>query len=98
MNELKELCLQRSFLIESSTRLKIKLVSYLDRVFPELCKTIPDGTLYTKGVYAILKECPTAYRISNTRIDHLINVAKKASNGKYKESMVRKINEAETQE
>lgn len=94
MNELKELCLQRSFLIESSTRLKIKLVSYLDRVFPELCKTIPDGTLYTKGVYAILKECPTAYRISNTRIDHLINVAKKASNGKYKESMVRKIKEA----
>lgn len=94
INELKELCLQRSFLMENSTKLKIKLVSYLDRVFPELCKTIPTGTLYTQGVYAILKECPTAKIISETRIDHLINIAKKASSGRYKESMVIKIKEA----
>ena len=93
VNELKELCLQRSFLMENSTKLKIKLVSYLDRVFPELCKTIPDGTLYSKGVYAILKECPTAKAVSETRIDHLVNVAKKASSGRYKESMVIKIKE-----
>lgn len=93
INELKELCLQRSFLMENSTKLKIKLVSYLDRVFPELCKTIPSGTLYTQGVYAILKECPTAKAVSETRIDHLVNIAKKASSGKYKESMVIKIKE-----
>lgn len=94
INELKELCLQRSFLMENSTKLKIKLVSYLDRVFPELCKAIPDGTLYSKGVYAILKECPTAKAVSETRIDHLVNVAKKASLGRYKESMVIKIKQA----
>lgn len=94
INELKELCLQRSFLMENSTKLKIKLVSYLDRVFPELCKTIPDGTLYSKGVYAILKECPTAKAVSETRIDHLVNIAKKASSGRYKQSMVIKIKEA----
>lgn len=94
VNELKELCLQRSFLMENSTKLKIKLVSYLDRVFPELCKIIPDGTLYSKGVYAILKECPTAKAVSETRIDHLVNIAKKASSGRYKESMVIKIKEA----
>lgn len=94
VNELKELCLQRSFLMENSTKLKIKLVSYLDRVFPELCKTIPQGTLYTQGVYAILKECPTAKTISETRIDHLVSIAKKASSGRYKQSMVIKIKEA----
>ena len=94
VNELKELCLQRSFLMENSTKLKIKLVSYLDRVFPELCKIIPDGTLYSKGVYAILKECPTAKAVSETRIDHLVNIAKKASSGRYKESMVIKIKQA----
>ena len=94
INELKELCLQRSFLMENSTKLKIKLVSYLDRVFPELCKTIPSGTLYTQGVYAILKECPTAKAVSETRIDHLVNIAKKASLGRYKESMVIKIKQA----
>ena len=94
VNELKELCLQRGFLMENSTKLKIKLVSYLDRVFPELCKTIPQGTLYTQGVYAILKECPTAKTISETRIDHLVSIAKKASSGRYKQSMVIKIKEA----
>lgn len=93
-NDLKELCLQRHFLIESSTKLKIKLVSYLDRVFPELESTIPNGTLHTKGVRAILKAYPTASRIRDTRIDCLINLAKKASSGRYKESLVRKIKEA----
>ncbi len=94
INELKELCLQRSFLMESQSKIKIKLVSYLDRVFPELCKTIPQGTLYSKGLLAILKECPSAKLISETRIDHLINIAKKASLGRYKESLVIKIKEA----
>lgn len=93
-NELKELCLQRDYLIRNSTQLKIKLVSYLDRVFPELCKTISEGTLYTKGVQAILKEFPTARMISEVRIDHLINIAKAASKGRYKESMVIKIKDA----
>ena len=92
-NELKELCLQRDYLIKYSTNLKIKLVSYLDRTFPELCNTIPDGTLYSKGVLAILKEYPTAKKISKVRIDHLINIAKSASKGRYKESMVIKIKE-----
>jgi transposase len=94
INELKELCLQRSFLISSQTTLKIKLTSYLDRVFPELCSVIPDGTLYSKGVFGILKQYPTARQISETRIDRLVNLAKSASKGRYKESMVIKIKEA----
>lgn len=93
-SDLKELCLQRHFLMENSTKLKIKLVSYLDRVFPELESTIPRGTLHAKGVQAILKSFPTAKRISATRIDCLIHLAKRASSGKYKESLVRKIKEA----
>ena len=94
INELKELCLQRDYLMRNQTQIKIKLVSYLDRVFPELCKTIPDGTLYSKGIFAILKEYPTAKAISEVRIDHLINLAKTASKGRYKESLVIKIKEA----
>ncbi len=94
INELKELCLQRNFLISSQTKLKIKLVSYLDRVFPELCNVIPQGTLYSKGLFAILKVYPTAKLISTARIDHLVNLAKKASLGRYKESLVIKIKDA----
>jgi len=93
-NDLKELCLQRDYLMRNQTQIKIKLVSYLDRVFPELCNTIPNGTLYSKGVFAILKEYPTAKAISEVRIDHLINLAKSASSNRYKESMVIKIKEA----
>lgn len=93
-NELKELCLQRDYLIRNSSQIKIKLVSYLDRVFPELSSTIPKGTLYSKGLLAILKEYPTAKKISEVRIDHLINIAKTASSGRYKESRVIKIKEA----
>ncbi|HPX32481.1 MAG TPA: IS110 family transposase [Erysipelotrichaceae bacterium] len=93
-NELKELCSQRFFLIQHSSKLKIKLVSYLDRVFPELESTIPKGTLHTMGLRAILKKYPTAKQISNVRVDHLVNIAKKASKGRYKESMVIKIKEA----
>ena len=94
INELKELCLQRNYLLENQTKLKIKLVSYLDRVFPELCSVIPEGTLYSKGVLAILEEYPTAKLISQTRIDHLVNIAKTASKGRYKESLVIQIKEA----
>ena len=94
INELKELCLQRHYLIKNMTQTKIKLVSYLDRVFPELCKTIPEGTLYTKGMMAILHEYPSANLISKTRIDHLVNIAKDASKGRYKESVVIKIKQA----
>ena len=94
MNELRELCIQRDFLIKSSTTLKIKLVSYLDRTFPELETVIPKGTLHTKGIRAILKECPSAKMIAETRIDHLVNIAKKASSGRYKESSVIRIKEA----
>ena len=93
-NDLKELCFQRDFVIKEKATLKIKLVSYLDRVFPELMQVIPQGTLYSKGVLAILKSFPTAYSIKNVRIDHLINIAKKASCNRYKESNVRNIKEA----
>ena len=94
MNDLEELCIQRDYLTKASTALKIKLVSYLDRVFPELESTIPKGTLHTKGLSAILKEYPTAKMIAETRTDHLVNIAKKASRKRYKEAMVRKIREA----
>lgn len=94
VNDLRELCVQRDFLIKSSAALKVKLISYLDRTFPELETVIPKGTLHTKGVRAVLKECPSAKRIAETRIDHLVNIARKASSGRYKEKNVIRIKEA----
>lgn len=93
VNDLKELCTQRDDLLKQQSALKTQLLSYLDRVFPELEQIVGKAGIHSKAVRAILKEYPTACRISNTRVDHLINLAMKAAKGKYKEEKVRKIKE-----
>ena len=93
-NELKELCSQRDALMNESSKLKIQLLSYLDRVFPELQKIVGKSGIHSKSVRAILKEYPTAECISSVRIDRLINLASKASGRKFKEEKVRGIKEA----
>ena len=80
INELKELACQRNFLMIDSSKMKIKLKAYLDRVFPEL-EAIVD--VNSNAIRAILKEFPTAKRIANTRIDKLKSIASVASKGKY---------------
>lgn len=87
-NELKELSLQRHFLMSESSKMKIKLKAYLDRVFPEL-EVLVD--VNTSAVRAILKEYPTAKSISSSRIDRLKNLAKEASKGKYSPLKVESI-------
>ena len=89
-NELKELCLQRQFLIVDSSKMKIKLKTYLDRVFIEL-EGIVD--VNTSAIRAVLKEYPTAIAISKTRIDKLKNLAKEASKGKYSLLKIEQVKE-----
>lgn len=93
-NELKELCIQRHTLINEQLKLKIQLLSYLDRVFPELEHVVSKKGIHSKALRAILKEYPTAARISHVRIDRLIHLASEASAGKFKEDKIRKIKEA----
>lgn len=90
-NELKELALQRKFLMTDSSKMKIKLKSYLDRVFPEL-ETIVD--IHCKAIRTILKKYPTALDISKIRIDHLKKLAKEVSKGKYSLSKIELVKEA----
>lgn len=90
-NELKELALQRKFLMTDSSKMKIKLKSYLDRVFPEL-ETIVD--VHRNAIRAILKKYPTAKDISKVRIDHLRNLAKEASKGRYSLAKIEMVKEA----
>ena len=89
-NELKELALQRHFLMKDSSKMKIKLKSYLDKVFPEL-EGIVD--IHTKAVRAILKKYPTAKDIAGVRIDRLQNLARAASRGRYPSSKITKLKE-----
>ena len=94
LNELKELSIQRDSLLKRSSSLKIQLLTYLDRVFPELESIVSKAGIHSKAVRAILKECPTAGDISSTRIDHLQKLAKDASNNRYSSAKVLAIKEA----
>lgn len=94
LNELKELCVQRNALIKQSSRLKIQLLTYLDRVFPELESVVDKNGIHSKAIRAILKECPTAAAIVSTRIDHLQKLARDASRNRYPEAKVRALKEA----
>lgn len=89
-NELKELSIQRDFLMTDSSKMKIKLKSYLDRTFPEL-ETIVD--INRAAIRAILKEYPSAEAISSVRIDKLKNIAKEASGNRYSLSKIETVKE-----
>ena len=94
LNELKELSIQRDSLLKRSSSLKTQLLTYLDRVFPELESIVSKAGIHSKAVRAILKECPTARDISSTRIDHLQKLAKDSSNNRYSSAKVLAIKEA----
>ena len=94
MNELKELCIHRDDLIKQSSALKTKLLTYIDRVFPELESIVDKHGIHSKALRAILKDYPTAKAISSTRVDHLIKLASDASKNRFPDDKVRKIKEA----
>ena len=93
-NELKELCVQRDYLIKQLSKDKIKLLSYLDKVFPELEAVVTKAGIYSRAIKAILREYPGARDISAVRINHLISLSDKASKGKYPSAKIRKLKEA----
>ena len=94
MNELKELCIHRDDLMKQSSALKTRLLTYLDRVFPELESIVDKHGIHSKAVRAILKDYPTAKAISSVRVDHLIKLASDASKNRFPSDKVRKIKEA----
>lgn len=93
-NDLKELCIQRDYLIKETSSIKIKQIAYLDKVFPELETIVDKQGIQSKAIRAILRKYPTAKDISCARADHLINIADKASLRRFPEAKIRKIKEA----
>lgn len=94
INELKELAYQRDELLQQSSRLKIQILTYLDRVFPELESVVDKSGIHSKAMRAILKEYPTAKSISEVRIDHLKNLADTASKNRFPHNKIERIKEA----
>lgn len=83
MDELYELCKIYNDIMTKRSRAKIQLVTYIDKIFPELAKFFK-GNLHINTSYEVLKKYTTPLKIVKARIDSLTNLMKSASHGRYK--------------
>lgn len=82
-SEIYSLCCSRRNLIKMRTKAKIQLVSYMDRIFPELAGYFKNN-LHINTSYELIKEYPLPQSIKKVRIDVLTKLLTKASHGRYK--------------
>ena len=80
---LKTLTISRNSIIKSKTRYKIQLVSYIDKVFPELHSFFKSG-IHINVSYALLKEFSLPKDIQKLHLTKLTNLLLKNSSGHYK--------------
>lgn len=82
-SEIYSLCCSRRNLIKMRTKAKIQLVSYMDRIFPELAGYFKNN-LHINTSYELIKEYPLPQSIKKVRIDVLAKLLTRASHGRYK--------------
>ena len=90
--ELKSLTRYKSSLKNDRIKLKNAIVGYIDLIFPELTKVCRD--VFCKYTLEVLKEYPSADKISKVNLTRLTNLVKKASNGSHSKERTIEIREA----
>lgn len=88
--DLKSLGRFRQKTIKQRSRLKIQLMSYVDKVFPELQYFFKSG-LHQKSVYALLKEAPTPKAIASMHMTHLAHLLNITSHGHFDKETAQKL-------
>lgn len=83
MLALKELCRNRSYLVDMASDLKRKITAIIDRIFPEYETQFE--SIFSKTSIAVLKKYPTPQKMSNAHIDKLTEILQTASNGHFGE-------------
>lgn len=79
--ELRSLCRHRDDILKYRTKLKVRLVAFVDQLFPEL--NLIFNSIHLKSCYALLSTYPSPNIIASTRIDAIANVLSKASKGHF---------------
>jgi len=79
--ELRSLCRHRDDVLKYRSKLKVRLVALVDQLFPEL--NLIFNSIHQKSCYTLLYTYPTPQDVSNTRIDVLTNLLRKASKGHF---------------
>lgn len=89
--ELRSLCRHRDDVLKYRSKLKTRLVSFVDQLFPEL--NLIFKSIHQKSCYALLSTYPTPQDVSNTRVDALANLLRKTSKGHFKLDKATKLKE-----
>lgn len=79
--ELRSLCRHRDDVLKYRSKLKTRLVAFVDQLFPEL--NLIFNSIHQKSCYTLLYTYPTPQDVSNTRINVLTNLLRKASKGHF---------------
>ena len=88
---LRELCRNRYYLIDMASDLKRKITALLDQVFPEFETQF--STIFGKSALAVLKQYPTAEKMSKAQLGKLTKLLQTASNGRFGEWKARQLRE-----
>lgn len=89
--ELRSLCRHRDGVLKYRAKLKVRLVAFVDQLFPEL--NLVFNSIHLKSCYALLSTYPSPKDIASTRIDAITNVLSKASKGHFSLEKARQLKE-----
>lgn len=90
--QLRELCRFRYALMDQVGSLKRKVISILDRVFPEY-ETI-FSNIFVKSSRALLQEAATAEEIANFDLSELVEILRSASRGRFGQEKAERLQTA----
>lgn len=89
--ELRSLCRHRDDVLKYRTKLKVRLVAFVDQLFPEL--NLVFNSIHLKSCYALLSTYPSPKDIASTRVDAISNLLSKASKGHFSLEKAQKLKE-----
>ena len=89
--ELRSLCRHRDDVLKYRTKLKVRFVSFVDQLFPEL--NLIFNSIHLKSCYALLSKYPSPKDIASTRVDAIANLLSTASKGHFSFDKAQKLKE-----
>ena len=90
--ELRELCRERTFIVDMCADLKKKVIALLDQVFPEYQSLFSDIFGFTST--ELLINCCTPEDLINISLEDLTKLISKVSKNKFREAKAKEIKEA----
>ena len=89
--ELRSLCRHKNNILKYRSKLKVRLVSFVDQLFSEL--NLIFNSIYLKSYYALLSTYPNPKDIASTHVNAIANLLSKASKGHFSLDKVQKLKE-----